>query len=332
MRILVTGGAGFIGAHTVRLATLGNHDVHVLDVATPSTGTHHKTDITTQQAQDEAISVDPEHIIHLAADVDAQASIMKSERNFETNVNGTIRMLEVARMCDATFTLASSAAVYGDTMELPIKESTPTKPTSPYGASKVSAEIFVNQYAKTYGIKTLILRYANVFGPGQWSMDAVIPSFINNAMANEPITIFGDGKQTRDFVFVEDVARANMLFVDKLITGCYNVGSGEEITIVKLAQMIKDSTKSTSLIENKDARMGDITRSVLDSSCLWDFMPSQREPFEARIVQTCAWYKENRKNRENPIHMSTQLQATAEDVGAIQPLYRRLIQKFRALR
>ncbi len=303
MTILITGGAGFIGSHTAALARSRGHDVHIIDLRTPGDKTvaYDLLDVTTRAAQEVAAVLNPGVIIHLAAHVDARASVAKPVEDFETNVLGTLRMLEAARLSDAVFVFSSSAAVYGNTGELPIREDAPLRPASPYGASKASCEVLVRQYAATYGLRTVILRYSNVFGAAQGSSEgetAVVPVFIRAALDGKPIVIFGDGTQTRDFVHVADAANANLLALEhRQMKGTYNVGSGEEIPIAHLAKVIRDACGSTSPITHIEQKQGDLARSALDSSCLQKLMIIPSKPFTERIRETCAGYAGKRDQK-----------------------------------
>lgn len=303
MTILITGGSGFIGSQTAALVRSRGHSVHVIDqrASTDTAVFSHILDVTTKAAQDAAAALHPDAIIHLAAHIDARASLVNPVEDFETNVLGTLRMLEAARVSDAAFVFSSSAAVYGDTAGLPIREDAPIQPANPYGASKASCEVFIRQYAATYGLRTVIFRYSNVFGPAQGPSQgetAVIPAFIHAALNNRPMVIFGDGAQTRDFIHVADVAEANLLALQHpQMKGTYNVGSGEEISIMNLAQIITGVCQSTSSIMCTKAKQGDIARSALDTSCLKTLMTIPSKPFHERIEETCAWYASRQEKK-----------------------------------
>ncbi len=266
--VLVTGGAGFIGSHLVDVLRLEN-EVRVLDNL--SSGTRERVpadveliigDIRDQETVREAVNgVDV--IFHEAAQVSVAESIETPVETHTVNATGTLHVLEAARAVDATVVLASSAAVYGDPESVPVAESHPTNPKSPYGQSKLAAEQYAQLYSECYGLETVALRYFNVYGPRQ-SMEyaGVITIFFEQARQNDPLTVHGDGTQTRDFVFVGDVVRANLLAATRGRSGAvYNVGTGTSVSIRELAELIVEVTGTDSLVKHVEARTGDIDRS-----------------------------------------------------------------------
>lgn len=295
MRILVTGGCGFVGQHTIHELQQAGHDVHIIDLC-PSSRNIHQCDVASDAVGGIVKEISPEAIVHLAAHVNARASVRLAAEDYKVNVAGTLRMLEAARENDVgCFVFASSAAVYGDPALLPIMESDPCRPISPYGASKLSAENFVRQYESTYGIRCVNLRYANIFGPGQeiGGEAAVIPAFIHAAQSGAPIQIFGDGEQTRDFVFVKDVARINAKAIADGLTGTFNVGSGVEISINALASSVVEACESKSRIEHFAQKEGDINRSVFDIAKLTGYVGKVASgAFSVQLKTTCEWYKQ----------------------------------------
>lgn len=205
-------------------------------------------------------SKDCELIFHLAAKISVPDSIQNPEPTMRTNAGGTRTVLENSPDAEA-FVLASSAAVYGDATKLPVGEGTPLAPLSPYGQSKIDAERACERFSLEAGMRTSALRMFNVYGRGQSKEYAgVITIFINNARNGTPLRIFGDGSQTRDFVYVKDVVRAYPLAAKR--AGTYNIGSGMEITIEELAGTILRLTGSDSQVVHEPAREGDILRSV----------------------------------------------------------------------
>lgn len=272
--ILVTGGAGFIGSHTVELLLRKGYSVVVLDNFRTGeiSNINHlvgKIKIVQGDVRDEKllseIVKNIDGIIHLAAVVSVDEAIERPKEAFEINGIGTLNLLELARKYDIeNFVYASSAAVYGDPIEIPISENHPLNPKNPYGASKLSAEMLVNSYRETYGLKTISLRYFNVYGPrmkpGPYA-GAVI-KFVSAALKNKKITIFGDGNQIRDLIYVSDVARANIIALEKNETGVFNVGTGKGTKIIDVARRIIELTKSKSEITYTPPRPGDIRESV----------------------------------------------------------------------
>ena len=247
MNILVTGGAGFIGSHVVD-ELLKNHSVVVIDDL--STGSKkslnpqaifYQADICSSDLQKIFKKHKFDAIIHLAAQINARLSISDPLHDAKTNMEGTLNLLELAKTYKIPrFVFASSIAIYGTPIYMPCDENHPSNPLSPYGISKYGAEKYVQLYSRAHGIQYTILRYANVYGPRQNAKGeaGVISIFIDNALQSKPLKIFGDGKQTRDFVFVEDVAKATILGLScRNITA--NIASDSVISITDLAKRIQ---------------------------------------------------------------------------------------------
>jgi len=265
MNCLVTGGAGFIGSHLVDKLLEGGHRVGVIDnfssgieknIAShfgDSNFTVYKTDI-----RDDLSAVFAENtwdsIFHLAAIPSVQLSIENPELTHDVNVNGTLNLLEAARKYNVKrFIFSSSAAVYGDQDTLPIKEDAELKPLSPYALHKVIGEQYCTLYNRLYGLETVCLRYFNVYGPRQnpdGGYASLIPKCISAMSKGEVFTINGDGSQTRDFIFVEDIVAANMkaaLIDSPNVSGnAYNIGSGVETSVKEIVTIIGELLKSKS--------------------------------------------------------------------------------------
>lgn len=267
--ILVTGGAGFIGSHLVETLAADN-DVVVVDNLSggrrewvDDRATLIEGDVRNEQTVARAVD-GVDLIFHQAANVSVQRSVEAPVESHETNVDATLRLLEHARNEDARFVFASSAAIYGTPEAVPIDESDPKRPTSPYGAEKHAADQYCRLYHDLYDVETVALRYFNVYGPrqrgGQYS--GVIDVFLDQADRSENITVHGDGAQTRDFVHVDDVVAANCLAAVNGTPGeAYNVGTGDSISIRALAELVRETTETTSDIVHVDAREGDIEQS-----------------------------------------------------------------------
>jgi len=276
--ILVTGGAGFIGSFTVELLLAKGYKIAILDNFKYGSiknieHLHGKVDVVKCDVRnyDELTHIiqKVDAVIHLAAIVSVDEVNENPLKAFEVNAIGTLNLLELARKYDLErFVYASSTAVYGEPRYLPVDENHIVSPLNPYGASKLAGEALVNSYRETYGLSTISLRYFNVYGPrmrpGPYA--GVIMKFVQAALKNEPLVIFGDGTQTRDFVFVKDVARANTIALESKETGIFNVGTGKETSINELAEIIIKLTKSKSKIIHTYPRPGDIRRSVADIS------------------------------------------------------------------
>lgn len=285
--ILITGGAGFIGSHLADACCRlpGTAQVTVLDnfrsgrKANVERNSHHGkyrfvegsvADATVVERALEGVDT----VFHLAAMISVPESMERPLECIHLNAHATVQLLELGRKQGIQkVVLSSSSAIYGDDPELPKRETMRPAPKSPYGVTKLDGEYYLEIY-RQYGISTVSLRYFNVYGPHQdpnSAYAAAIPIFFRKAMAGEPITIFGDGQQTRDFVFVQDVAAANIFVAsDPAIHGVFNVATGRYITINELATTIRDLTNSRSEIVHLPPRAGDIVDSWCDPSKLRD--------------------------------------------------------------
>lgn len=279
---MVTGGAGFIGSHTVDALIAAGHRVCVLD----DFRTGKRANLAQHASSDrlDIVMCDVSHgifaalapitakhgpverIVHLAAQVSVVASVANPLVDMAVNYGGTLHVLEYARAEGVKkVAFASSAAVYGDVTEMPVAEETPRQPVSPYGIHKLSSELALDYYASVHGVPTTALRFFNVYGPRQdptSPYSGVISIFADRAKAGRTLTIFGDGSQTRDFVYVGDVVRAIVAAVgdgnSRLVA---NVGTGSEITVNELARTVVDLCGGTSTIEHAPARSGEILKS-----------------------------------------------------------------------
>jgi len=272
--VLVTGGAGFIGSHLVDVLVSKN-EVRVLDDLSTGRREHVHDDATFVQGdiQNKAVlerAIDGAEIVfHQAAVVDVSRSVENPLDCHAVNVDATLSLLERARQEDARVVFASSAAIYGQPDTVPLPETAPKVPLSPYGLDKLAADHFCRLYDALYGLETIALRYFNVYGPRQMGGDysGVIEVFLEQCRAGEPITVQDNGYQTRDFVHVEDVVRANLLAATEGRAGeAYNVGTGTRVSIRELAETVRGIVDTESDIVHTDARPGDITHSCADCS------------------------------------------------------------------
>ena len=267
-RALVTGGAGFIGSHVVKRLLDSGIEVSVLDNL--STGCRKNSsgmDVTfcegdIRNPADVARSVAGcDVVFHLAASVGNIRSIENPVLDAETNVMGTLNVLEAARLANVRkIVYSSSAAIFGRAVELPMAEDHLQAPEAPYGASKLAGENLCLTYARLYGMEAVCLRYFNVYGPNQ-RFDAygnVIPIFVERLLESQPLTVYGDGEQTRDFVHVTDVARANLLAAQVPGSGTFNIGSGETMSVNRLVGLLGQVSNRSIKVEYQPPRKGEI--------------------------------------------------------------------------
>ena len=270
--VLVTGGAGFVGSH-IADALVDDNEVRVLDDFSsgrrdnvPDGATVVEGDICDPDTVTEATQ-DVDVVFHEAGLVSVPKSVEVPEESHETNVSATLSILEAARREDARVVVASSVAIYGSPLDVPIHEEDPKAPTSPYGVDKLAIDHYTRLYSDLYDLETVALRYFNVYGPRQSAGEysGVVSTFLEQARSGQPITVEGEGDQTRDFVHVSDVVRANLAAATTDNVGrAYNVGTGESITIRGLAELVRDVTDSTSDVTHVDPRAADIDRSEAD--------------------------------------------------------------------
>ena len=276
MKILITGGAGFIGSNIVKKMLLLGYEPIVLDNL--SSGYRENLipqvhffegDVRDQTKLFEAAK-GCEVIIHLAASVGNKRSIDHPQTDSEINTIGTLNVLETARTHNINrVVFSSSAGVFGELKTLPIDEDHPQDPDSPYGVSKLAAEKMCLVYNKLYNMKNICLRYFNVYGINQ-RYDAygnVIPIFANKLLKREPLQIFGDGEQTRDFVNVHDVAQANInAALSDEVNGVFNIGSGTQVSINELIQLMEKASGISTEKQYGPTRPGDVRDSLAEIS------------------------------------------------------------------
>ena len=280
MHILVTGGAGFIGSHSVeQLLALGAR-VRVLDNF--SSGKREnlpqdpRLEVVAGDIRDAAVVTaalqDITHVLHLAAQVSVQASVDDPVTSAANNITGYLNVLDGARRAGVKrFVYASSAAVYGVPARLPLDETAPTGPISPYGLEKSIDDQYGALYAGLYGMAPLGMRYFNVFGPRQdpgSPYSGVISIFVDRLRSGKGLTVFGDGLQTRDFIYVGDVARANVAALTGSGTGTCNVATGRTVTLLELIDALAFVAGATTQVSFAPARSGDIRHSAADNARL----------------------------------------------------------------
>ena len=273
MKILVTGGAGFIGSHVVERFQ-GRAEIRVLDNF--RTGYRHNLagldcEIIEGSITDESIvrqSMEGiDDVFHLAALVSVPESMEKMSECVAININGLLNLLQAARSAGVRkLVFASSAAVYGDNPAMPKVESMTPEPRSPYAITKLDGEYYCGLFAREGWLSTACLRFFNVFGPRQdpqGAYAAAVPIFIEKALKGESLRVFGDGEQTRDFIFVQDIVSAlEFCALTEAPTGVYNCGYGKSMSLNSLIKTILSATKSNSAIEHEKERAGDIKHSL----------------------------------------------------------------------
>lgn len=273
MRAVVTGGAGFIGSHVADALVARGDEAHVVDnLATGrrenlnEAATLHERDIR-EPLDDLFAEIRPELVVHLAAQADVGTSVAQPVLDAEVNVLGTLNVLEAARAQDADLVFSSTGgAIYGE-CERPAREDDERRPLSPYGTAKLAAEEYLQTWNRLHGMRNVVLRFANVYGPRQLAKleGGVVAIFMDRLRAGEGVTIFGDGEQTRDFVYVGDVVDAILAGAGRP-GGVYNVGTGEETSVNELFAACREIAGADVEATYAEARAGDVLRSVLDVS------------------------------------------------------------------
>lgn len=303
MRVLITGGAGFIGSHLVEHFQ-GKADVRVLDNL--RSGYKHNLDgfdveliegdICDPTAVGEAVR-NVDYIFHLAAMISVPESMESPAECNAINTVGLLNVLEEARHAGVRkLVFSSSAANYGDDPTVPKVETMAPAPKSPYAITKLDGEYYCRMYHDEGWLQTACLRYFNVYGPRQDPRSqyaAAIPIFLANALAGKPITVFGDGEQTRDFIYVKEVVAANAFMAEQPErTGVYNVGYGQSITINALAEKIIALTGSTSRVEHGPVRAGDVKHSLASIDKLLATGFRHVSDFDTGLARTVEYFRD----------------------------------------
>lgn len=303
MKVMVTGGAGFIGSHLVDRLIQEGHEAVVVDNL--STGKRkqvnraarfYKLDVQSPRLERVFRKERPSVLMHLAAQMDIRRSVEDPIFDAQSNILGTINVLEQAvRHGSRKVVFASSGgAIYGEQEVFPAPESHPTRPLSPYGISKLAGEFYLAYYQQHSGIQYVSLRYSNVYGPRQdpHGEAGVVAIFTQKMLSGEQPIVNGTGRQTRDFVFVEDVVDAHLAVMGKDVQGCYNVGVGEETSINELFGMLADLTKSGSKQVHGPAKKGEQARSVVDSTKLRQELGWEpRTPLSEGLSRTVEFFR-----------------------------------------
>ena len=311
-KVVITGGAGFIGSNLAWELSKENEVVIIDDLSTGKIKniqslidnelvTFVKGSVTDSKLLHQILT-DIDYVFHMAALVSVPKSFMDPILTSTINVNGTVNVLSAALENNvAKVVNASSCAVYGDSTDLPLHEESTTRPLSSYAMTKLIGEHYCDIFSNIHGLSVVSLRYFNVFGPRQDPLNeyaAVIPIFISRALDEKPLIIYGDGTQTRDFVFVNDVVRANIFFAEKNITRIFNIGSGKNVSINEIADWIEEIYGKSTDKTYEPEREGDILHSIANVS------KSKEVGFEAEtdlyvgLQKTFEWFEDQSKKPE----------------------------------
>lgn len=284
-RVLVTGGAGFIGSHVVEAFLSRGDVVEIVDNLSsgrkenvPAGAALHVTDITSPDAVRIIREGRFDVICHLAAQIDVRKSVADPAFDASVNIGGSLNLLEAVRSSGhaTRFVFSSTGgAIYGDFVSIPTVEDMPKDPESPYGIAKLSVEYYMGYFARVHGLDTVALRYSNVYGPRQdpHGEAGVVAIFSKRVLAGDALTVFGDGEQTRDYVYAGDVARANFLAATvalprmaQLDVRAYNIGTGVETSVLTLARTICGAAGKEGTVKHAPARPGEQMRSCVNNA------------------------------------------------------------------
>lgn len=279
MKVLVTGGAGFIGSHVVDRLVLEGHEAVVVDNLVTGkrrninrAARFYKMDVQSWRLERVFRNERPNVVMHLAAQMDVRKSVEDPMFDAQVNVLGTLNVLQQAVKHGVRKVIFSSSggAIYGEQETYPAPENHVLKPLSPYGLSKLCGEQYLSYFQRVSGLQAVSLRYANVYGPRQdpEGEAGVVAIFIQKMLNNEQAVINGNGRQTRDFVFVDDVVEANLAVMGQETQGTFNVGTGAETSINDLFRILVQHTGSTCKEVHGPAKKGEQARSVIDSTKL----------------------------------------------------------------
>ncbi|MBQ6099354.1 MAG: NAD-dependent epimerase/dehydratase family protein [Methanobrevibacter sp.] len=302
--ILITGGLGFIGSHIAN-NLLEDNRITIIDNLSSGNlnylNDYNHENLTIIKSNLDKVNLnkclnDIDYVFHLSAMVSVPLSMEHPIKCHDENVSNTINLLDACVKNDIKkIIFSSSSAVYGDNSNLPLNENEPPNPASPYAASKACCELYLKSFYESYNLNYVSLRYFNVFGPKQDKNSpyaAVIPNFINALLKNKSPVIYGDGEQTRDFVYVGDVAKANIKAAESDFNGIVNVASGKRISINYLYKIIKNTLNSEIEAEYLPERPGDIKHSHADISNMTKIgFEVCTDNFENQLIETINWFK-----------------------------------------
>ena len=311
---LITGGAGFIGSHVADLFLSRGYSVDVLDNLSSGRRENvdprvrlHELDIRSPDAARLVMQTPYDAIVHLAAQIDVRKSVADPVMDASINICGTLNLVEALRQSgrgqSTRFVFSSTGgALYGDFVDPPNVENTPKDPESPYGIAKLSAEYYLAYYARVHGVDTAAVRFSNVYGPRQdpHGEAGVVAIFCGRILDGKPLSVFGDGSQTRDYVFVGDVAEGTFLAAthslprpERLDARAFNIGTGVETSVTELARVLRRVARSDVAVEHLPKRPGEQQRSVVSvakAGSLLGWRP--RATLEEGLSRTFNWFAE----------------------------------------
>ena len=283
-KVLVTGGAGFIGSHVADAHLNRGDRVWIVDDLSsgrleniPRGADFLQADISDSRARALIRDVGFDLINHHAAQIDVRVSVADPVADARVNIAGLVNILEAARQARTAriVFVSSGGVVYGEPRDFPTSEKAPKQPMSPYGVTKLAGEYYLNYYREVHGMEYVALRYGNVYGPRQdpHGEAGVVAIFVSRLLSGEPLVIYGDGEQTRDYVYVGDVARANVLASEMALPGgpgidtrAYNVGTGAATSVNRLAGVLEEVAGGRTGRDYRDPRPGDVRRSALSTA------------------------------------------------------------------
>jgi UDP-glucose 4-epimerase len=306
-KILITGGAGFIGSTVADAFLAAGWDVAVVDDLSsgkrenvPAAARFYPCDVRSAAAAEALERERPDVLCHHAAQIDVRRSMADPRHDVDVNVGGLLNLLGSAPRAGVRHILfaSSGGAIYGDTESIPTREDHPARPVSVYGASKAASELYLGVWRAAHGITFTALRYGNVYGPRQdpHGEAGVVAIFCGRLLDGQPCTVNGDGGQTRDYVFVGDVARANLLAADRMHDGPLNVGTGVETDVNRLYRVLADAAGVASSPRHAPGKPGEQRRSCVDPSAAGKALGWRPTvAIEEGLRRTLAWFRERRE-------------------------------------
>lgn len=309
MKIVVTGGAGFIGSHVCDLFLSRGHEVLAIDDLSSGRVENldprvklHRLDIRSREAAQLILEQRPQALAHLAAQMDVRRSVADPRFDSDVNIGGFINLLEAAVRAGTRRVVFSSTggAIYGEQDVYPAPEGHPQRPCSPYGVSKAAGELYLNYYRQQHGLGYVALRYANVYGPRQnpHGEAGVVAIFCDRLREGRDCTIFGDGGQTRDFVYCEDVARANLAALESDYVGAINIGTGLETDVNALYARLAEAAGSARPAVHAEGKPGEQRRSCIDPALAGRILGwSPQVAIADGLARTYAWFADRSRQR-----------------------------------